>query len=152
MTSLHATCVLVGPRAILIRGPSGSGKSRLALGLIESAASRSGDLSFTRLVGDDRVLVSVENGSLIARPVPNIAGLIEVRGIGILRMGFEPAAKIGLVVDLAVPDAARLPEIDASVAEIEGIKLPRLQIPPNVDPLFVTLMRLQPIAAMQQIA
>ncbi|MEI8144955.1 MAG: HPr kinase/phosphatase C-terminal domain-containing protein [Alphaproteobacteria bacterium] len=152
MPSLHASCVLVGPKAILIRGPSGSGKSRLALSLIDSAASRSGDLSFARLVGDDRVLVSVEHSSLIARPPPNIAGLIEIRGIGIRRMAFEAAAKIGLVVDLAASDAARLPEIEASDTEIEGIKLPRLQIPPNGDALFVTLMRLKPIAAMQQIA
>src|ERR1700691_4997428 len=97
--TVHASAVLVGARAVLIRGPSGSGKSRLALELIESA--RSGSLLFARLVGDDRVYLQAAGGRLLVRPADALAGLIEVRGVGILRLPHEPSAVVGLVVDLA---------------------------------------------------
>src|SRR4029077_15340497 len=82
--TVHASAVLVGPRAVLIRGPSGSGKSRLALELIEMA--RTGSLPFARLVADDRVHLEAAHGRLLARPAEALAGLIEVRGGGLLRL------------------------------------------------------------------
>jgi hypothetical protein len=98
-TTVHASAVLVGARAVVIRGPSGSGKSRLALALIE--AGRSGRLLFARLVGDDRIFLAAAGGRLLARPADNLTGLIEVRGAGLLRLDYEPGAVVGLVLDLA---------------------------------------------------
>ena len=66
--TIHASAVLVGRRAVLIRGPSGSGKSRLALALLQAA--QSGALPFARLVADDRALVEACNGRLLVRPAP----------------------------------------------------------------------------------
>jgi HPr kinase/phosphorylase len=124
MGTIHASAVLVGARAVLIRGPSGSGKSRLALELIE--AGRGGRFAFTRLVGDDRVALASAGGRLLVRPAPALAGLIEVRGAGIFRLDHESCAVVGLVVDLAAPDAERLPE-QAQIV-LETVKLPRLGV------------------------
>jgi HPr kinase/phosphorylase len=123
--SVHASCVLVGARAVLIRGPSGSGKSQLALDLIQAAAS--GSLRFARLVGDDRVHLAPAGGRLLARPAEALAGLIEVRGVGLLRLPYEPCAVVGLVVDLAATDGSRLPDREQR-AVIDGISLPRLPV------------------------
>ena len=118
---MHASAVLVGARAVLIRGPSGSGKSRLALDLIE--AGRTGALLFARLVADDRVHLEAIGGRLLARPAEALAGLIEVRGIGLLRVVQEPCAVVGLVVDLAAADAERLPDSAKRKTQIDGIEL-----------------------------
>jgi HPr kinase/phosphorylase len=125
MTTVHASAVLVGTRAVLIRGPSGSGKSRLALELIES--ERGGFLLFARLVGDDRVHLQAAGGRLLVRSVEALAGLIEVRGVGILRFRYEPIAVVGLAIDLAA-DAERLPDAHEQQAVLEGISLPRLAV------------------------
>jgi len=133
MTSatVHASAVLAGARAVLIRGPSGAGKSRLALELIEAA--RAGQLRFARLVGDDRIHLDGVAGRLLARPAEPLAGLIELRGAGILRLDYEPCAVVGLVVDLADAEAERLPE--SRRVEIEGITLPRLAVAPGTPAL-----------------
>jgi HPr kinase/phosphorylase len=124
--TVHASAVLVGPRAVLIRGPSGSGKSQLALELIEMARARL--LPFARLVADDRVYLEAAHGRLLARPAETLAGLIEVRGTGLMRLAYEASAVVGLVVDLAAADAQRLPEAASRRAEIDGIELPRLAV------------------------
>src|ERR1044071_4091796 len=97
--SIHASAVLVGARAVLIQGPSGSGKSQLALALLEAA--RSGTLPFARLVADDRAEIAALHGRLLVRPAPALAGMIEVRGVGIRRVPYEAVAVVGLLVDLA---------------------------------------------------
>jgi HPr kinase/phosphorylase len=135
--TIHATAVLVGARAVLIRGPAGSGKSHLALRLLEAADT--GLIRFARLVGDDRIHVEAANGVLLAGPPAALAGLIEVRGVGLRRLPFEPVAAVGYVIDLAAPDAARLPEPSALTAMISGVCLPRLAVAQNVDPLVPVL-------------
>ncbi len=130
--TVHASAVLIGARAALIRGPSAAGKSRLALGLL--TASRSGLLSFTRLVGDDRLHLEVHHGRLLARAPVTLAGLIEVHGIGIRRVPYEPIAVAGLVIDLAATDTERLPAIEGKTV-ISGIELPRLAVAAGADPL-----------------
>jgi HPr kinase/phosphorylase len=137
---VHASAVLAGRRAVLIRGPAGAGKSRLALALIQTADC--GLISFARLVGDDRIELAVSHGRLLARPPQALAGLIEVRGLGVRRLDYEPVAVIGLVVDLAVAEAERLPEAAGEEIEVAGIKLPRLAIGPGADPLPAVLARL----------
>ncbi len=133
--TVHASAVVVGTRAILIRGPSGAGKSRLAWELMEAA--RSGALAFARLVGDDRVYLQPAGGRLLVRPAEALAGLIELRGLGILRREHEPCAVVGLVVDLGAADAERLPERDQTV--VEGITIPRLAVAPDAAPLPLIL-------------
>jgi HPr kinase/phosphorylase len=124
--TVHASAVLVGARAVLIRGPSGSGKSRLALDLIQAAEG--GTLLFARLVADDRVHLQRSGGRLLVRPAEALAGLIEVYGVGVLRLQYEPSAVVGLVVDLGAADAERLPDPASRTTEIAGIKLPRLAV------------------------
>jgi serine kinase of HPr protein (carbohydrate metabolism regulator) len=131
--TIHASAVLVGARAVLIRGPSEAGKSRLAFELIEAA--RVGLVRFARLVGDDRVHVEAAGGRLLVRPAPTLAGLIEVRGVGILRLPFEPCAVVGLVVDLAAADAERLPAAEKRMTAVAGINLPRLAVAPGAAAL-----------------
>lgn len=137
--TVHASAVLVGARAALIRGPSGSGKSRLALELIEAA--HAGSLPFARLVGDDRVHLQAAGQRLLVRPADTLAGLLEVRGIGIVRVPYEPRAVVGLVVDLGA-DAERLPEPQGRQVEVAGIALPRLAVAAGaaaLPPLLATL-------------
>jgi serine kinase of HPr protein (carbohydrate metabolism regulator) len=127
-STIHATALIVGHRGILIRGPSGSGKSRLALSLLQSAGS-----GFVRLVGDDRIHLAAVNGRLLMRPATALAGLIELRGLGIVRLPFEPVAVAHLVVDLAASDAARIPDLAAQSVEIAGVRLARLPVAPGGD-------------------
>jgi HPr kinase/phosphorylase len=136
MTTVHASAVLIGTRAVLIRGPSGSGKSRLALELI--GAERSGFLPFARLVGDDRVHLQAAGGRLLVRPAEALAGLIEVRGVGILRLPHEPSAVVGRVIDLAAA-AERLPGASEQQAVLEGISLPRLAVAAGTKALPMVL-------------
>jgi HPr kinase/phosphorylase len=135
--SVHASAVLVGARALLIRGPSGSGKSKLVLNLL--AAARGGSLSFVRLIGDDRVHLEAVHGRLLVRPAPEIAGLVEVRGLGPIRLPFEPLAVVGCVVDLADPEAQRFPEPAERSVTLGGVTLPRIALPACADPLGVLL-------------
>jgi HPr kinase/phosphorylase len=129
--TVHASAVLAGARAVLIRGASGTGKSRLALALLEAA--QAGLLPFARLVGDDRVHLERSHERLLVRPAAALAGLIEVRGLGIRRLDHEPVAAVGLVVDLAADDAERLPSVSDTV--VSGVRLPRLAVTAGSDPL-----------------
>jgi serine kinase of HPr protein (carbohydrate metabolism regulator) len=125
-STVHASAVLVGTRAVLIRGPSGSGKSRLALELLQ--AGQAHVLPFAKLVGDDRVHLEVAGSRLLVRPAESLAGMLEVRGVGLLRLDHEPSAVVRLVVDLAAPDAERLPQPDQQRTEIAGVSVPRLAV------------------------
>ena len=131
--SVHASAVRLGDRAVLIRGPSGAGKSRLAFELI--LAGRAGQLPPSVLVGDDRVHLDTVAGQLWVRPTPELAGLIEIRGLGIRRCDFMSEAVVGLVVDLAASDAERLPPPESLSIELNGVKLPRIPVGIGFSPL-----------------
>jgi len=131
--SVHASAVRVGDRAVLIRGPSGAGKSRLAFDLI--LAGRAGQLPPAVLVGDDRVHLDTVAGQLWVRPARELAGLIEVRGLGIRHCDFVGEAVVGLVVDLAASDAERLPRPEALSVCLNGVSLPRIPIGAAYVPL-----------------
>lgn len=135
--TVHASAVLVGARALLIRGPAGSGKSRLALNLIQAAAG--GRLVFARLVADDRVHVEAVHDRLIARPPAVLAGLLEVRGLGIQRLQYEPMAVVSWVVDLDVAAPPRLPDPATAQAELAGVMIRRLAVAPGCDPVPLVL-------------
>ena len=139
--TIHASAVLVGARAVLIQGPSGSGKSQLALALLKAA--RNGMLPFARLIADDRADIEAVHGRLLVRPAPTLAGLIEVRGLGIRRVACEAVAVVGLLVDLAAADAGRMPETAGQSREIGGITLPRLAVAAGQNALPLVLTYLQ---------
>ncbi len=139
--TIHASAVLVGAKAALIRGPAGSGKSRLVWDLV--TATSQGALPFARLVADDRTHVESHSGRLLVSPAPALAGLIEVYGLGIRRVEFEPVAAVGLIVDLAAEDAGRHPEPKAANAQIAGITLPRLAVAAGMAALPLVLARLR---------
>ena len=123
----HATAILWGARVILLRGASGSGKSRLALELLAEARRLA---LHAALVGDDRLVLEAASGRLIARAVEPLAGLIEARGLGIVDIAHEPAGVVGLVVDLVRECPERLPDRDRGdlTTEIADVALPRLAL------------------------
>ena len=135
--TVHASAVLASARAVLIRGPAGAGKSQLALALLHAADT--GLIRFARLVGDDRLHLEACHGRLLVRPAASLAGLIEVRGLGIRWLAFEPVAVVGLAIDLGADDAERLPDAAGREAEICGISLPRLAVASGIDPLPAVL-------------
>jgi serine kinase of HPr protein (carbohydrate metabolism regulator) len=144
LATIHASAVLVGAKAVLIRGASGSGKSRLTWSLLQAAEQ--GALPFARLVVDDRAFVEAQGGHLLVRPAPALAGIIEIYGMGIRHLPYEPVAVVGLVVDLAAPDADRIPPVAAGKTTISGISLPRLSVAGGMDalPLVLAYMRTKP--------
>ncbi len=124
--SIHASAVLVGDRGVLIRGPAGSGKSRLAFDLI--LAGRAGQIPAATLIGDDRVRLTARDGRLIVQGVPELAGMIEIRGLGIRTVNFAPEGIAGLVVDLDATDAERLPPPEALKTLVSGLEIPRIPV------------------------
>lgn len=122
--TIHASAVAIGEDGVLIRGPSGSGKSSLVLGLIDR------DPAATRLIADDRIELGATRGRLIATAPAALAGKLEVRGQGIVDVAYRSPAAIRLVVDLLPPeDCPRMPEPPDCRVEILGVVLPRLMLP-----------------------
>jgi serine kinase of HPr protein (carbohydrate metabolism regulator) len=115
---VHGTCVALGEVGVLLRGRSGAGKSDLALRLIDGGA---------RLVADDQVELATDGDRLIASAPPTLAGLIEARGVGIVRLPRRRRARVGLVVDLvAGRPVPRLPR--PATCRLLGVALPRLAL------------------------
>lgn len=117
---IQATCVAIGGRGVLIQGQPGSGKSSLALALIDRGA---------QLVGDDGVSVVASRGTLLASPPPRITGLIEVRNVGILQRPVCSAIPVALALRLD-PAAPRLPD-GPEIQTIAGVDLPCLALWPD---------------------
>jgi HPr kinase/phosphorylase len=129
---LHASCVALNGKGVLVRGVSGSGKSDLVLRLIDGEGFGRGDLPVRgRMVADDQVYLSAENGKLVASPPANLAGLLEIRGRGIERFPYTEKVMVYLVVDLQpVSQIPRMPELNDLEVDLLGIKLPRILIDP----------------------
>ncbi len=115
--TIHASCVARDGRAVLISGPSGAGKSDLALRLL--------DRGFT-LVSDDQTIVRRDDDQLIASPPPNIAGKLEIRGIGIVEMAHVSDVPVALLVELT-SDIQRMPD-DSRSRPILGVSVPLVGI------------------------
>lgn len=117
---IHATAVRVDDSGILLTGAAGSGKSDLALRLVDGGG---------RLVADDRCDLMVENGELIVSCPPEIQNLLEVRGIGIVQMDALASARVDLIVELCPPDRIeRMPE--NITHDGYGVSLPVVKIAP----------------------
>ena len=124
LATIHGSAALLGEVGILIRGVSGSGKSTLLLDLLAA------DPKGTRLVADDRVIVSEAYGRLLADVPAAIAGLVEMRGVGLLTRSYVAPIVIRLVIDLKpLENCRRLPEADEAQTELEGVVLPRYCLP-----------------------
>ena len=120
MKTIHGTSVLISGAGVLLCGKSGAGKSDLALRLIDQGAV---------LIADDRVEVRVDQGKVTASAPASLAGLLEVRGVGLMRVPYAPVAELHLVVDLVEPEAVeRLPEPEWTT--VGEARLPRLALAP----------------------
>ncbi|MDB5692000.1 MAG: aldolase [Alphaproteobacteria bacterium] len=109
--TVHATCIAIAGRGVLIRGRSGSGKSDLALRLIDRGA---------RLVSDDYTILTGQDGRVLARPPDAIAGKLEIRGVGIVDLPPVADVPVCLIVELDAPPE-RLPEAAKGVALVDTI-------------------------------
>ncbi len=118
---IQASAVAIGGRAVLIEGAPGSGKSALALALIDRGAG---------LIGDDAVTLTCVDGCLIASPPPNIAGLLELRGVGLVRLPVTASAPVALCLTLGGAAAERLPAT-LPQREIGGVAVPVLAFDPG---------------------
>ncbi len=114
---VHASCIAFDGRGVLLRGPSGSGKSDLALRAIEVGA---------RLVADDLVALERRGGWVWANPLPQAGGRLEVRGVGIVRLPALDGAPLVLIADLAPPE--RLP--DVGFETVLGLPVRRIRLAP----------------------
>jgi hypothetical protein len=119
---LHASCVAIGEAGVLVRGPSGAGKTGLCQALMALAR---GHGRFARLVADDRVMLRARHGRLIATAPPATAGLAEWRGLGLAPEPHLGSVRVSLIVDLG-EGSPRLPEASDLVVTLCGVTLPRL--------------------------
>ena len=119
--AIHATAVAMRGGGVLIQGPSGSGKSELALRLIERGAT---------LIGDDYVHVFASGGALYAAPPVRLQGLLEVRGVGLARLCFRREGRLVLVADLVPGETIeRMPKLGYKL--LRGIWLPVVRVAPQ---------------------
>ncbi len=127
---VHASCVAFGRRGVLIRGPSGSGKSQLLLRLIDAEGFGLGIKSMrATLVADDQVAISFENGKILATAPPTLSGKLEIRGQGIVELAYLAKVNLIGVVDLVQSAAIeRMPAEHDMKTNIEGVSLPRLTL------------------------
>ena len=120
MLCVHGTSIALGRDGILLRGPSGSGKSDLALRLIDSGAT---------LIADDQTELRRRSGRLEMRAPATLEGLLEVRGLGIVRVPCVQDVPLRLVIDLVRPETIeRLPE--PRFVELDGLSFPLLELAP----------------------
>ncbi len=122
--TIHATALIIGECGLLIRGKSGAGKSSLALQLIDAATSRG---LFAQLVSDDRVRLSVTHNNLMAHVHPEIAGKIELYGVGIITIPYVKTCILRAVIDI-MDEIPRYPALQNEMIELSGINLYHLNL------------------------
>ena len=120
MLLIHGTTIEINGNGVLMRGPSGCGKSDLALRLMDGGAT---------LVADDQTELTIRDNRLVAAVPATIAGLLEVRGLGVVRVPYLPQIPLTLVVDLGLTEQIeRMPESEH--VEFLGLAVPLLRLSP----------------------
>ena len=120
MEIVHATAIEIDGKGVLLRGPSGSGKSDLALRLLEAGGV---------LIGDDRIALSVRDDFVVARVPETIAGKLEIRGLGIVQLPYQAETRVTLVASLVERgEVERLPQ--KRMVELIGQMVPAIQLNP----------------------
>jgi HPr kinase/phosphorylase len=127
---IHASCVSIAGRGVLIRGSSGRGKSDLVLRLLDAAGFGLDDtVQRSQLVADDQTVLTEMEGELFASPPPGLAGKLEIRGQGIVELAYVKNIKIEAIVDLVdLSEIERMPNIQDLKTELYGVILPRLKL------------------------
>jgi HPr kinase/phosphorylase len=130
---IHGTCLAIGGEGVLLLGQPGSGKSDLALRLIDGSGSGlSGVVRGAMLVADDQVTIRTAEGRLIASAPPVLAGKLEIRGLGIAELPIERDVPLQLAVRLTPAiDIERLPDLARSRMEILGLSIPLILLDPE---------------------
>ena len=143
--TIHGSACVIGSAGVLIRGPSGSGKSSLCLALISTTTAHAG---FARLVADDRVILDQNGDRLIARAPDALSGMAELYGLGIIEMPVLSACCLDLVVDMVEEgNVERFPETEENGITVDHqfIRIPRISVPRRntaiAMPLVLTRLR-----------
>ncbi len=127
----HGTLLAIGDKGVLLKGPSGSGKSDLALRTIMTVIPKHFDLSQPILVADDQVKIIMNENLIWGEAPDNLKGLIEVRHLGIQKVPFQAITRINLVVELNnLSQIERLPHLNNTIELISGHPLPLITLDP----------------------
>ncbi len=139
--NIHATAIVIGKTGLLFLGPSGSGKSTLAFSCL--AAAKPFGLT-ANLVADDRVLISEQNGSIVAKCPPSIAGLMEIRYTGIVRMPYISEGEMHFAIRPVDPATAeRMPPEDERIEITASIRLPVIRLAAtSANPLAIIMAKI----------
>jgi serine kinase of HPr protein (carbohydrate metabolism regulator) len=140
-TNIHATAIVIGKTGLLFLGPSGSGKSALAFSCLASAKSLGLAAS---LIADDRVLISERDGAVIAKCPPSIAGLIEIRYTGIVRLPYVSEGEMHYAIRPVDPATAeRLPPEDEQIDITASARLPLIRVVATfANPLAIIMAKI----------
>lgn len=130
---LHGSCLAIGDVGVLLLGEPGSGKSDLALRMIDQPGTGlSGKMKSAFLVADDQIVVRFGDGQLWASAPAILAGRMEIRGLGLVTLAHRAEVTLALAVRLTVVESIeRLPELEESYLEVRGARLPLILIDPN---------------------
>ena len=130
LENIHASFVSVAGKGVLIRGPSGAGKSELALRLIDQPGRGLGQsLIDSQLVADDQVQLFTRDGRLHGRAPDNLRGLLEIRGLGVVKLDVRVDCPLDLIVDVT-GSGERMPDFASQKGDLAGFSLPLLYLPP----------------------
>jgi HPr kinase/phosphorylase len=130
---IHGTCLALGGDGVLLVGPPGSGKSDLALRLIDQGGvGLSGNRRAAQLVADDQVVIRKSGDTLIASAPPSLKGKLEIRGLGIAELPVADEVRLRLAVRLTpAGDIERMPDLGRARMDILGAALPLILLDPQ---------------------